>query len=76
MGLGHHRWTLDEPEDYDLLDRIFTAFSPLDTFDSYDILRILGENPGWESINAHIGRNEGYLRSLALDPPNTAIQGR
>ena len=75
MGLGHHRWTLDEPEDYDLLDRIFKAFSPLDNFGSHDILRLLDENPGWESINAHIGRNEGYARSLALDSSGTAIQG-
>ena len=72
MGLGHHRWTLDEPEDYELLERIFIALSPLDTFGYNDTLRILAQNRSWESINAHIGRNEGYARSLALESPGAA----
>ena len=67
MGLGHHRWTLDEPEDYELLTRIFNSFPPKAIFHAEDVLDLLHKNPDWLEINKQIGRNEGYLRSLEED---------
>lgn len=67
MGLGHHRWTLDEPEDYELLTRIFNSFPPEATFHAEDIVEAFRKNPDWLEINKQIGRNEGYVRSLEED---------
>ena len=65
--LGHHRWTLDEPEDYELLTRIFDSFPPETFFRTEDVLELFRKNPEWSLINKHIGRNEGYARSLEND---------
>jgi spore coat polysaccharide biosynthesis protein SpsF len=67
MGLGHHRWTLDEPEDYELLTRIFDSFPPDTIFQANDVLNLLRSNPNWLEINKQIRRNEGYARSLEED---------
>jgi len=67
MGLGHHRWTLDEPEDYELLTRIFDSFPPKTIFQVKDVLDLFTQQPEWLQINKHIGRNEGYVRSLEED---------
>ena len=65
--LGHHRWTLDEPEDYELLKRIFDSFPPETIFQTKDMLNLFTQQPDWLQINKHIGRNEGYARSLQND---------
>jgi spore coat polysaccharide biosynthesis protein SpsF len=67
MQMGHHRWTLDEPEDYELLTKIFDSFAPGAIFRAEDILDLLRINPDWLKINKKIGRNEGYARSLQED---------
>jgi len=67
MGLGQHRWTLDEPEDYELLTKIFDSFASGAIFQAQDILDLLRINPDWLEINKQIGRNEGYARSLQED---------
>ena len=67
LGLGHHRWTLDEPEDYELLTRVFDSFPAGMIFHLDDVLDLLGGHPEWLAINKQIGRNEGYARSLEDD---------
>ena len=67
MDLGRHRWTLDEPEDYELLTRIFDSFPPKTIFQAKDVLDLFTQQPEWLQINKHIGRNEGYVRSLEED---------
>ena len=67
MGLGHHRWTLDESEDYELLTRVFDSFPVGTIFHLDDVLDLLGGHPEWLAINKQIGRNEGYARSLEED---------
>jgi spore coat polysaccharide biosynthesis protein SpsF (cytidylyltransferase family) len=66
-GIGHHRWTLDEPEDYIFLSHIFNAFPEGYMFKTNEILELLKENPNWISINKKIIRNEGYELSLEND---------
>jgi spore coat polysaccharide biosynthesis protein SpsF len=61
------RWTVDEPEDFQLVERIYTALYPKDKeFGSADILALLEQHP--EIVgNAGIVRNAGYLASLRKD---------
>ena len=54
-GLEHHRWTLDEPEDYEFLKIIFDNLGG--DFSTNDVLNYLEKNP--ININSHIIRNEG-----------------
>ena len=65
-GIGHHRWTLDEPADYELLSGIYNHFKNQD-FYTQDILDFLKKNPALGKLNAHIMRNEGLAKSLKND---------
>lgn len=68
VGLDHHRWTLDRPEDLELLEELYAgvAKDPLDVRTA-DVLALLDRQPGLSALNAGIVRNEGYLRSLEQD---------
>ncbi len=68
FGLGGERWTLDEPEDYELLSRVFDRlYKPRDPFTTADVLALLDGEPELRAINQNVTRNEGYLRSLEED---------
>jgi spore coat polysaccharide biosynthesis protein SpsF (cytidylyltransferase family) len=72
--LGSHRWTLDEPKDYELLKKIFDGLYAGDMyFGMDDVLRFLERNPKLSAINAQIIRNEGYAKSLKED--RVAVHG-
>lgn len=65
---SHLRWTVDEPEDFELITRIYGSLYPRNpNFTTEDILRLLDENPEWSKINSRFARNEGYLKSLKND---------
>jgi spore coat polysaccharide biosynthesis protein SpsF len=52
-----HRWTLDTPEDAELLRRIFdelTAHPPAQPYAWREVLAIVAAHPGWERLNAAI----------------------
>lgn len=50
-----HRWTVDTPEDFELIRRIIEALYPVrPEFSLEDILGLLAENQGWSDINRHI----------------------
>jgi len=67
-GLSHHRWTLDEPRDYEFLQIIFAMlYREGHPFLASDVLALLGLEPELLAINSNIIRNEGYLKSLAED---------
>ncbi|MBT9614052.1 MAG: glycosyltransferase family protein [Burkholderiales bacterium] len=67
-GLSHHRWTLDEPRDYEFLQAIFARLYREETpFLAPEILALLDKEPEVMTINSNIIRNEGYLKSLAED---------
>ena len=67
-GLSHHRWTVDEPRDYALLQLIYDLLdSPDRIFLSNDILDLMETEPALMEINSGIMRNEGYAKSLKED---------
>lgn len=64
-GLAHHRWTLDEPQDYEFLKEIFSKlYKKNKPFYAEDVLFLLGKEPKLMQINSGIIRNEGYLKSI------------
>ena len=53
--LSHHRWTIDTPEDFELVRRILeTLYPKIPGFEMQDVLALLAENPDWASINSHV----------------------
>lgn len=62
------RWTVDNPEDFQVVDTIYQALYPSkQDFAMADILAFLAVHPEVARLNADITRNEGYLKSLAAD---------
>ena len=68
-GIGDKRWTLDEPADLELIEKIYEYFinQGKENFITEDILNFLRVNPALNSINAMINRNEGLSKSLKND---------
>ena len=68
-GIGNKRWTLDEPADLELIEKIYehVRWGGKEDFVTADILQFLQENPQLENINSMIGRNEGLQKSLNED---------
>ena len=67
--ISHHRWTLDENEDYELLCKIYEHFISIkkEDFVTEDILDFLNSNPDLVKINSMYARNEGLAKSLEGD---------
>ena len=66
--LSHLRWTVDEPEDFILVEKIYKALyerNPL--FLTSDILNLLEERSELTKINKNFIRNEGLEKSLKKD---------
>ncbi len=67
-GKAHYRWTIDEAEDYEFLKVVFKAlYAEGRPFSYRDVFDYLKRYPETQKINAHIVRNEGYLKSLRED---------
>lgn len=55
VDLSHHRWTVDTPEDYALVGRLFDHLMPTHPhFTQADVLALLDQHPDWIAINQHI----------------------
>ena len=68
VDLSYLRLTIDEIEDFMLIERIIAALYPdKPRFDLLDILELLKNNPDWLNLNQQYQRNEGYIKSLAID---------
>ncbi len=66
--LSHLRWTVDEQEDFDLINKIYEALYPvMPNFRMADILHLLEQRPEWLTINKQFERNEGLIKSLQED---------
>ncbi|MCP5161960.1 MAG: glycosyltransferase family protein [Hahellaceae bacterium] len=60
------RLTVDYPEDFDLVAKIFEALYPdKPDFELDDIIRLLAAHPDWILINQNFERNSEYLNALA-----------
>jgi spore coat polysaccharide biosynthesis protein SpsF len=66
--LSHHRWTVDEPEDFILVEKIYqTLYEDNPQFLMNDILNLLDEHPELAKINNNFIRNKGLEKSLQED---------
>lgn len=67
--LSSYRWTLDQAEDFEFIQKIYRKFkeSNVDEFYMKDIIGLLEKNPELISINSAIKRNEGYIKSVNKD---------
>ncbi len=67
---GNQRWTVDEPEDFELVKRIYEHFElemKNDSFGYKDILVFLNEHPEIMALNSKFTRNEGLSKSMKED---------
>ena len=53
------RWTVDEPEDFAVIEKIFDHFYPRIDFDWKEVLELESSQPEIFAMNCSIGRNEG-----------------
>jgi spore coat polysaccharide biosynthesis protein SpsF len=68
--LSHHRWTVDEPRDFALVEAVYAALhSSNPWFGMDDVLRFLDGRPDVRALNADIARNAGLAKSLARESP-------
>ena len=66
--LSHLRWTVDEPEDFVLVEKIYQIlYEDNSLFLTDDILNLLEEQPELTKINNSFIRNEGLAKSLEED---------
>ena len=66
--LSDHRWTVDEPEDFELVKIIYESLYPENNnFAFKDILDFVAQNPELSKINQGFKRNEGLIKSQKLD---------
>jgi len=66
--LSHCRWTVDEPEDFEFVTRIYERlYSENTVFGMGDILALLESEPTLAMINKGFERNEGLKKSLQED---------
>lgn len=67
---GHHRWTVDETEDFEVVSRIYGYFleeKKTEDFGYREILRYLEGHPHVMKLNKKYQRNEGLQKSINED---------
>lgn len=66
---GNHRWTVDEPEDFEVVELIYKYFLEAgnESFGYQEVLKFLKQNPEIEKINVKFIRNEGLAKSIRED---------
>lgn len=65
---SHLRWTVDEPEDFEFICKIFESLYPSQPhFNYHDVLTLLKAQPQLSLINKKFTRNEGLTKSLLID---------
>ena len=55
------RWTVDEPSDFSVVEKIFEHFSPSTAFNWKEVLELQLTQPSLFSANKHLIRNEGAV---------------
>ena len=65
MNYEHYRWTLDNPEDYHFLSKIFDNLYHENSYIKYtDVIKFLDINKSLLVINKNLRRNEGLVKSF------------
>ncbi len=57
--LSEERWTVDELEDFSVIESVFSAFSPRVDFSWQEVLKLRSKSPSIFAKNTHLVRNEG-----------------
>ena len=65
--LSHIRLTVDQKEDLELIQNLYSVMSPKNDFGLNEIKDVFSKNPELFKINSKYRRNEGYLKSLKED---------
>jgi spore coat polysaccharide biosynthesis protein SpsF len=66
--LSSHRWTVDEPSDFELVEKIYQNLYPSNhNFTMEDILTLFKQQPDLIEINNQHKRNEGLNASILVD---------
>lgn len=55
------RWTVDEPDDFAVIEKVFQYFHPRTDFNWGEVLALQSAQPEMFNINQHIIRNEGAI---------------
>lgn len=56
---SHHRWTVDTPEDFELIKLILQELYPINNrFTWLDVLNLFNKHPEWVEINAAVRQKE------------------
>jgi glutamate-1-semialdehyde 2,1-aminomutase len=53
------RWTVDEPEDFEVIENVFKHFAPCINFTWLEVLALQKSRPEYFAANHHLSRNEG-----------------
>jgi glutamate-1-semialdehyde 2,1-aminomutase len=53
------RWTVDEPADFEVVEKVFEHFDPCRDFGWLEVLDLRKQRPDWFMANHHLIRNEG-----------------
>ncbi len=62
---SHYRWTLDEPEDFEFIKKIYECLYLKNRhFNMVDILQLLEQQPELSKINKHLIRNASYFKQI------------
>ena len=70
VNLSHHRWTVDTPEDYELVRRLFEhLISSHPYFTQIDVLALLDRHPDWLAINQHVRQKPAFETQTAQESP-------
>jgi len=68
VDLSKLRWTVDELEDFTLVNKIYEQLYPNNSsFSTSEILNYLNSNEDVKEINSHFKRNDGLKKSLQQD---------
>lgn len=59
LNFSEERWTVDEPEDFEVIKRIINHFGPKSNFSWRDVLELKKSHPEYFVGNQHIKRNDG-----------------
>ncbi|HIA01276.1 MAG TPA: acylneuraminate cytidylyltransferase [Myxococcales bacterium] len=66
INYGHYRWTVDTPEDFELVSRIYNALYEADPhFDYAQVLALMLQHPEWLKINDTIVQKAAYAEDTA-----------
>ena len=64
--LSHYRWTVDTPEDFELVSRLLSSLWPANPlFNIDDIVKEMLKHPDWAQLNAHVKQKPVRIKEIA-----------